>query len=106
MHDDVSSHLVSLFFTYLPTPAHCRRDRVRASLEEIFSRIARLCRSTPGRGHDMLRGLLYSRYRDGRGTTEAEVTGLLLALHFAGHHTCSATQSGCTRPRRSRGGCC
>ena len=117
MHDEVSSllreligglHLVSLFFPYLPTPAHRRRDRARARLEEIFSRIARLRRSSSsaGRGagdddHDMLQGLLDSRYRDGRGTTEAEVTGLLVALLFAGHHT-SATVTTWTAARLLR----
>jgi len=121
MHDEVSSllreligglHLVSLFFPYLPTPARRRRDRARARLEEIFSGIARLRRSSisSGRGagdddgdrdHDMLQGLLDSRYRDGRGTTEAEVTGLLVALLFAGHHT-SATVTTWTAARLLR----
>lgn len=101
MHDEVSSllreliggmHLVSLFLPYLPTPGHRRRDRARARLEEIFSGIARLRRSSSTGGederdHDMLQDLLDARYRDGRGTTEAEVTGLLVALLFAGHHT-------------------
>jgi sterol 14alpha-demethylase len=121
MHDEVSSllreligglHLVSLFFPYLPTPAHRRRDRARARLEEIFSGIARLRRSScssgrgagddgGGRDHDMLQGLLDSRYRDGRSTTEAEVTGLLVALLFAGHHT-SATVTTWTAARLLR----
>ncbi|KAG2639417.1 hypothetical protein PVAP13_2KG012600 [Panicum virgatum] len=99
MHGEVSSlfhdligglHLVSMFLPHLPTPAHRRRDRARARLQEIFSGIARQ-RKTSGRaGDDMLQGLMDSRYKDGRrATTEAEVTGLLVALLFAGHHTSS-----------------
>jgi sterol 14-demethylase len=98
MHGEVSSllhdligglHLVSMFFPHLPTPAHRRRDRARARLEEIFSGIARSRKSSDRAGDDMLQALMDSRYRDGRATTEAEVTGLLVALLFAGHHTSS-----------------
>ncbi|KAL6851538.1 hypothetical protein ACP4OV_020471 [Aristida adscensionis] len=109
MHGEVSSllreligglHLLSMFFPHLPLPAHRRRDRARARLEEIFSGIiaARSSRGRAGAGagaggddddDDMLQALLGSRYKDGRATTEAEVTGLLVALLFAGHHTSS-----------------
>ncbi|KAK3154013.1 hypothetical protein QOZ80_2BG0184720 [Eleusine coracana subsp. coracana] len=85
-------HLVSMLFPYLPTPAHRRRNRrARASLEEIFSAIA-ASRKNSGQAKedDMLQALTDSRYRDGRATTKSEVTGLLVALLFAGHHT-SAT---------------
>ncbi|CAL5092174.1 unnamed protein product [Urochloa decumbens] len=98
MHDEVSSllhelvsglHLTSMFFPYLPTPAHRRRDQARARFEEIFSKIARVRKSSGHIGDDMLQGLIDSKYKDGRATTEAEVTGLLVALLFAGHHTSS-----------------
>ncbi|CAO1939261.1 unnamed protein product [Urochloa humidicola] len=91
MHDEVSSlhhelidglHLISMFFPYLPTPAHRRRDQARA-------RFARARKSSGHIGDDMLQGLIDSKYKDGRTTTEAEVTGLLVALLFAGHHTSS-----------------
>ncbi|CAL5077448.1 unnamed protein product [Urochloa decumbens] len=98
MHDEVSSllhelvsglHLTSMFFPYLPTPAHRRRDQARARFEEIFYKIARARTSSGHVGDDMLQGLIDSKYKDGRATTEAEVTGLLVALLFAGHHTSS-----------------
>jgi sterol 14alpha-demethylase len=55
-------HLVSMFFPYLPTPGHRRRDRARARLEEIFSGIARARRSSGlTGGDDMLQGLIDSR---------------------------------------------
>jgi sterol 14-demethylase len=39
----------------------------------------------------VLQNLIDARYRDGRPTTEGEVTGLILALIFAGKHTSSTT---------------
>ncbi|XP_006648586.1 obtusifoliol 14-alpha demethylase-like [Oryza brachyantha] len=98
MFDEVSSllheligglHLVSMFFPYLPTPAHRRRDRARARLEEIFSEIAGARRGSGRVEDDMLQELMDSRYGDGRATTGAEVTGMLVALLFAGQHTSS-----------------
>ncbi|KAF0935573.1 hypothetical protein E2562_034756 [Oryza meyeriana var. granulata] len=98
MFDEVSSllheligglQLISMFFPYLPTPAHRRRDRARARLEEIFSQIATARKSSGRVEEDMLQELMDSRYGDGRATTDAEVTGLLLALLFAGQHTSS-----------------
>ncbi|KAL6622426.1 hypothetical protein ACP70R_032305 [Stipagrostis hirtigluma subsp. patula] len=82
-------HLVSMFFPYLPIPAHRRRDRARARLEEIFSGIARSRRISGHVEDDTLQSLIDSRYKDGRPTTDAEVTGLLVALLFAGQHTSS-----------------
>lgn len=115
MHDEVSSllreltgglHLLSMFLPYLPTPAHRRRDRARARLEEIFSGIATSRRQgSSGRVNnkhdDTLQSLIDSRYKDGRATTDAEVTGLLVALLFAGHHT-SATVTTWTAARLLR----
>ncbi|TVU30232.1 hypothetical protein EJB05_21842, partial [Eragrostis curvula] len=100
-HDEVCSfmlelidglNIVSMFFPYLPTPAHRRRDRARARLDEIFSGITRARRRSgraTGDDDDMLQALIDSRYKDGRSTTDGEVTGLLVALLFFGHHTSS-----------------
>uniref|UniRef100_A0A0D9VFF7 Obtusifoliol 14-alpha demethylase n=1 Tax=Leersia perrieri TaxID=77586 RepID=A0A0D9VFF7_9ORYZ len=99
MYDEVASlfhdlmgglHLISMFFPYLPTPGHRRRDRARDRLDEIFSRIVK-ARKVSGRVEDdMLQDLIDSRYgSDGRATTDTEITGLLVALLFAGHHTSS-----------------
>nr|CAB3455452.1 unnamed protein product [Digitaria exilis] len=113
MHGEVSSllhdltgglHLASMFFPYLPTPAHRRRDKARARLEEIFSGIVRSRRSSGRAGDDLLQVLIDSRYKkDGRATTEAEITGLLVALLFAGHHT-SSTAAAWTVARLLRHG--
>ncbi|KAE8686497.1 hypothetical protein F3Y22_tig00111059pilonHSYRG00087 [Hibiscus syriacus] len=43
--------------------------------------------------NDMLQCFIESKYKDGRPTTEAEVTGLLIAALFAGQHTSSITST-------------
>nr|ACR35202.1 unknown [Zea mays] len=92
-----SLHLTSLLFPYAPTPAARRRDRARATLSGIFSEIVRSRRRSGRRAGDddgdVLQSLVDARYRDGRGTTEAEVTGLVIAILFAGKHTSSATST-------------
>ena len=42
-------------------------------------------------GEDFLQTLMEARYADGRALTEHEITGMLLAGMFAGHHTSSVT---------------
>ncbi|OQU83546.1 hypothetical protein SORBI_3005G132300 [Sorghum bicolor] len=84
---------LSFLFPYLPTPAHRRRDRARARLGEIFSAIIK---SRKASGHhseedDMLQCLIDSKYKNGRPTTEGEVTGLLIAVLFGGHQTTCIT---------------
>uniref|UniRef100_A0A0E0JZ72 Obtusifoliol 14-alpha demethylase n=1 Tax=Oryza punctata TaxID=4537 RepID=A0A0E0JZ72_ORYPU len=98
MFDEVASllhelmggmHLISMFFPYLPTPGHRRRDKARAKLGEIFSQIVKTRKMSGRVEDDMLQDLIDSRYGNGRATTDTEVTGLLVALLFAGHHTSS-----------------
>ncbi|KAL6856125.1 hypothetical protein ACP4OV_018927 [Aristida adscensionis] len=89
--------LVTVLLPRLPTPAHRRRDAARARLGEIFSEIVRSRRSRGGGAGasaadvDMLQCLVDARYKDGRGTTGAEVAGMLVAALFAGQHTSSST---------------
>lgn len=80
---------VSVLFPYLPIPAHRRRDRARKRLAEIFANII-ASRKLAGRSEsDMLQSFIDSKYKDGRPTSESEVTGLLIAALFAGQHTSS-----------------
>ncbi|TVU38390.1 hypothetical protein EJB05_11757, partial [Eragrostis curvula] len=86
--------LVTILFPRLPIPAHRRRDAARARLGEIFSEIvrSRKNRSVSGAAaaaDDVLQCLIDARYKDGRGTTETEVAGLLVSALFAGQHTSS-----------------
>ncbi|KAL6841655.1 hypothetical protein ACP4OV_028594 [Aristida adscensionis] len=88
-----SLRLTSIFFPYAPFPANRRRDKARARLSEIFAEIVRSCKRFNIVEVDVLQNLINSKYKDGRHTTEAEVTGLIIALIFAGKHTSSATST-------------
>ncbi|RCV13575.1 hypothetical protein SETIT_2G356300v2 [Setaria italica] len=89
--------LVTILFPHLPIPAHRRRDAARARLGEIFTDIVRSRKrlneddgGRPDRPDDMLQCLIDARYKDGRGTTEAEVVGMLVSALFAGQHNSSS----------------
>ncbi|KAJ9180482.1 hypothetical protein P3X46_008714 [Hevea brasiliensis] len=84
---------ISVLFPYLPIPAHRRRDRARKRLAEIFASII-ASRKLAGRSeNDMLQCFIDSKYKDGRPTSESEITGLLIAALFAGQHTSSITST-------------
>ncbi|KAK4270567.1 hypothetical protein QN277_023587 [Acacia crassicarpa] len=84
---------ISVLFPYLPIPAHKRRDRARKKLAEIFASIIASRKSKGVSENDMLQFFIDSKYKDGRPTTESEVTGLLIAALFAGQHTSSITST-------------
>jgi sterol 14-demethylase len=71
----------------LPTPTFRRRDRARVRLAEMIASIVSERRRTGATGEDFLQTLMEARYTDGKGNTDDEITGLLLAAIFAGHHT-------------------
>ncbi|CAH2072122.1 unnamed protein product, partial [Thlaspi arvense] len=84
---------ISVLFPYLPIPAHRCRDRARAKLAQIFSKIIASRKRSGKSENDMLQCLIDSKYKDGRETSESEVTGLLIAALFAGQHTSSVTST-------------
>ncbi|KAH7832997.1 hypothetical protein Vadar_002198 [Vaccinium darrowii] len=84
---------ISVVLPYLPIPAHRRRDKARKKLEEIFAKIIAERKRTGKSEEDMLQWFMDSKYKDGRETTESEVTGLLIATLFAGQHTSSITST-------------
>lgn len=84
---------ISVIFPYLPIPAHRRRDQARKKLAEIFANIIASRKQSGKSENDMLQCFIESKYKDGRPTTEAEVTGLLIAALFAGQHTSSITSA-------------
>ncbi|RWR93846.1 sterol 14-demethylase [Cinnamomum micranthum f. kanehirae] len=102
LFDDVSSLFhdldngmlpISVIFPYLPIPAHRRRDQARKKLAEIFSNIISSRRCVGNSENDMLQCFIDSKYKDGRPTTDSEITGLLIAALFAGQHTSSITST-------------
>ncbi|GJN25316.1 hypothetical protein PR202_gb13130 [Eleusine coracana subsp. coracana] len=91
---DNSLRLTTVLFPYAPTLANRRRDKAHARLSELFTEIVRSRKSTTNQiEEDVLQNLIDARHRDGRHTTEGEVTGLILSLIFAGKHTSSTTST-------------
>eukprot|EP01087_Luapelamoeba_hula_P015814 TRINITY_DN477_c0_g1_i1.p1 TRINITY_DN477_c0_g1~~TRINITY_DN477_c0_g1_i1.p1 ORF type:complete len:487 (-),score=98.66 TRINITY_DN477_c0_g1_i1:70-1530(-) len=85
---------ISVFFPYLPIPAHKRRDQARLEMVKLFSKIIDERRKTPEVKHeDCLQVFMDSQYRDKRKLTDEEITGVMIALLFAGQHTSSVTGS-------------
>ncbi|MBT8452493.1 MAG: cytochrome P450 [Deltaproteobacteria bacterium] len=76
---------------YLPIPAFRRRDRARARLGEMVSEIVEKRKQSGYRGEDFLQTLIDSEYADGSKLSDHEITGMLVAAMFAGHHTSSVT---------------
>ncbi|KAJ6705208.1 STEROL 14-DEMETHYLASE [Salix purpurea] len=72
---------------------HRRRDQARKKLAGIFSNIINSRKLAGKSENDMLQCFIDSKYKDGRSTTESEVTGLLIAALFAGQHTSSITST-------------
>jgi sterol 14-demethylase len=76
---------------YLPTPSFRLRDKARVRLVEMIGDVMRSRRAIGSEGDDFLQTLMESRYADGRPLSEHEITGMILAAMFAGHHTSSVT---------------
>lgn len=78
---------------YLPLPVFRRRDRARARLLEMITTIIDQRRASGSEAQDALQVLMESRYSDGTALTPNEITGILTASMFAGHHTSSGTEA-------------
>jgi sterol 14-demethylase len=75
----------------LPIPSMIRRNRARARLVEMIGEIVDKRRHSKSEGEDFLQTLMDARYKDGTSLSDHEITGMLLAAMFAGHHTSSVT---------------
>jgi sterol 14alpha-demethylase len=93
VYHDLEGGLTPLAYlnAHLPIPSFKRRDRARVRMVEMISEIIRGRRSDQRTGEDFLQTLMESKYGDGTDLSEHEITGLLLAAMFAGHHTSSVT---------------
>jgi sterol 14-demethylase len=76
---------------HLPLPSFRARDRARVRLVEMIGEIIEARRRSGTQGEDFLQTLIESRYKNGASLTDDEITGMLLAAMFAGHHTSSVT---------------
>ncbi len=89
-HLDASLTPLAYFFPYLPIPKFRARDRARKDLVKLFGAIVDERRRSPKPEDDLLQALIQGRYKDGRALTHDELTGLILTVVFAGHHTSAA----------------
>ncbi len=76
---------------HLPIPSFRKRDQARVRLVEMISEIIADRRKSGRTGEDFLQTLMDARYHSGAALSEHEITGMLLAAMFAGHHTSSVT---------------
>lgn len=97
LHDlDEGMIPISTIAPYLPIPAHFKRDKARKQLREIFAKVIQARRASGIKGEDVLQQFMDAKYQNvynGRGTTDEECCGLLIASLFAGQHTSSITTS-------------
>jgi sterol 14alpha-demethylase len=88
---DNGTCLFTLLYPYAPTLANYRRDRARTKLAEMLAKIVRSRKISNRVEQDVLQNLIDSKYKDGRPTTESEITGMMIALIMAARQSCSAT---------------
>jgi sterol 14-demethylase len=86
---------LTVLWSHAPTPEHARRDRARKQLVELFGKVIKQRREHPERsdGTDILSLFMDITYKDGAPISDEEVTGLLIALLFAGQHTSCTTST-------------
>jgi sterol 14alpha-demethylase len=86
---------VTVFWPTAPTAAHRKRDEARQEMIRLFAKVIRERREFPERsdGTDILSLFMEIQYKDGTKVTDEEVTGLLIALLFAGQHTSCITST-------------
>ena len=81
-------NLIAFFAPQLPLPAFRRRDKARDEIMKLCGQITAERRRTGVVEEDFVQTLMSARYKhDDRPLTDHEITGLVLALLFAGQHT-------------------
>jgi len=94
---------LSFFFPNLPTANHRKRDAARVQMVQLFGDVIKARRANPEGckdNHDILQVFIDMVYKktgdpnvDGKGNTDDQIVGLLIALLFAGQHTSSITST-------------
>ncbi|MEM7678307.1 MAG: cytochrome P450, partial [Myxococcota bacterium] len=82
---------IAYFQPNLPLPSFKRRDAARVRLVQRVEAILSRREKTGDRPEDGLQALLEAGYADGQKLTAHEITGLLIAIMMAGHHTSAGT---------------
>ncbi|WP_133717040.1 cytochrome P450 [Methylocaldum gracile] len=82
---------IAYVFPDLLLPVFRRRDRARARLQELVSQIMEKRAQQSENRTNVFQMLIDASYEDGSKLTAHEITGMLIAAVFAGHHTSSGT---------------
>lgn len=78
-------------FPNLPLPSFRKRDQARRKLHELVKGIVQKRERQTDKPTDMFQMLIDTHYDDGSKLSSDEITGILVAAIFAGHHTSSGT---------------
>lgn len=97
-HDlDEGMQPISVFFPYLPTEKHRKRDHARLEMVKLFGKVLEARRTRIAAGEEMpddfINTLMTATYEDGSKVDDEQVTGLLIALLFGGQHTSAITST-------------
>ncbi len=84
---------IAYFQPYLPLPSFRRRDAARKRLVKRVEAILERRLAAGERPDDGLQTLIDSTYKDGDRLGAHEITGILIAIMMAGHHTSAGTAS-------------
>ena len=91
-HDlEQSIQPIAYIFPNLPLPLFRRRDKARARLEQMVTQIMEKRAGKKDNKANVFQSLIEANYEDGSKLTPHEITGMLIAAVFAGHHTSSGT---------------
>jgi len=93
-HDlDMGMQPISVIFPHLPIAAHRKRDASRRELSRVFTTVIRDRKASGAKEQDVLQSFIDAVYKDGRRLSEDQITGMLIAVLFAGQHTSSITST-------------
>lgn len=82
---------IAYIYPHAPLPSFRRRDNARKKLTQRVAAIIERRRRTGARPDDGLQALLDADYKDGGKLDPHEITGILVAIMMAGHHTSAGT---------------
>jgi len=94
LYHDLEKGLQAIAFVdpYMQQPIFEARDKARARLQELISAIIAERRANSDVEYgDALETFMSGTYKDGSYLSDNEITGLVIATMFAGHHTSSGT---------------
>lgn len=94
LYHDLEKGLQAIAFVdpYMQQPMFAARDKARERLQELISEIIAERRANSDKDYgDALATFMSGTYKDGSYLSDNEITGLVIATMFAGHHTSSGT---------------